>query len=51
LMAQRRDLLARAHASPPHIQINEKRGGPFFMLGEIAHQYVENVAVQEKMHA
>jgi hypothetical protein len=49
-MAQRRDLLARAHASPPHIQINEKRRRAFFMLGEIAHEYVEDVTVQEKVH-
>jgi len=33
------------------LEIDKKRRRPFFMLGEIAHEYVEDVAVQEKMHA
>jgi hypothetical protein len=49
-MAQRYGPLACTHASPPYMEINKKRGRPFFMLCEIAHKHVKNVTIQEKVH-
>jgi hypothetical protein len=42
--------MACPYALPPYMEINKKRRGPFFMLGEIAHQDVEDVGVQGKLH-
>jgi hypothetical protein len=32
------------------MEINKKRGGPFFVLGEIAHKDVKNVTIQNQVH-
>ena len=45
-MTQRRDPMARTHASPPQMEVDKKCRGAPFMLGEIAHQHIENVTIQ-----